>query len=246
MKAPSCIGYYEAGDDQCDGCQYGHFSKPCLMREQCRIIQKYRLKEKNRISDLLTGHPIEVVDKFIVHIKEGGSVDSFTHGKQSKRKIALRQKHNTQECWRLYRHFENQLAERFGAYRLKNRLCSESHNRVVFVEGTFYPIDRTSYRVTYVLWYCKTNFGHDKLICKIYFKPHSKTLDICIPIGLDTLKEQFSAVTINKLNATSIEHIEGALETTFRRLSYEGVGLTVSCLKKLVDRNIFKLPLRKL
>lgn len=244
MKAPSCIGYYEAGDDQCDGAQYKHKSKPCLMRAHCRKIQKYRVREKNKINELLTDQPVSEIERFIKHIDDGGTIDSFVHGRLAKTKIATRQKQNTQECWSLYRHFENQMSDRFGESLLANRLCVGNQNLVVFLEGMFYPVDRTNNRVAYVLWYCKTRKGYDNLICKIFFRSRSNSLDISVPIDIETLREVFSETTLNKIKAVSIE--QGLLKTTFRRLSYEGVGLTVGCLKRLVDRDVLKLPRKKL
>lgn len=244
MKAPSCIGYYEAGDDQCDGRQCGEISKPCLIREQCRKIQKYGLRIKNRTNEMLTGQPIEEVGRFIFHMDDGGTFDSYVHGRTPKTKVAARQKQNTQECWSLYRHFENQLSDRFGESRLVNQLCVGSQNHVVFIEGTFYPIDRTSNRIAYVLWYCKTNTGHDTLMCKVFFRSRSNSLDIAVPIEIEALSKVFSDVTMKKLKAVPVE--QGLLKTTFKRLNYEGVGLAVVCLKRLVDRDILGFPRKKI
>jgi hypothetical protein len=244
MKAPSCIGYYEPGDDQCDGRQYGHSVKACLIRSQCRKIQKYQLRIKNRASEILNGQSLEEVERFIKHMNDGGEVDSFIYGRTPKTVRSIRQKHNSQECWSLYRHFENQLVDRFGVSMLANRLCDDTQNLVVFIEGTLYPVDRTQNKIAYVLWYCKINKGYDTLVCKVYFRSRSKTLDISVPIDINVLNEVFSSVTMKKLSAVPIE--EGLLKTTFKHLSYEGVGLTVVCLKRLVDRNIFELPRKKL
>lgn len=246
MKAPSCIGYYEAGDDQCDGLQYNQatVSKACLMRERCRKVQAHRVQEKNKINNLLTDQSVEEIDRFIKHVEDGGNADSFIHGRVSKSKVAKRQKHSGQECWKLYRHFENQLADRFGESCLANRLCSGSQNHVVFIEGTLYAVDQTNNRYAAVIWYCKTNRGMDALFCKVFFRPRSRSLDISVPITVEVLNEVFSAITMKKLKAGSIE--QGLLKTTFKRLSYEGVGLAVGCLKRLVDRNILEIPRKQL
>lgn len=244
MKAPSCIGYYEVGDDQCDGRRYGRIEKACLMRVQCKRIQAHRLREVNRMNEMLTGQSAEEIDRFIEHMNDGGTIDSFVHGRMARMNVAVRQKHNTQECWSLYRHFENQMSDRFGESILANRLCGGSKNLVVFIEGVFYPIDRTSNKIAYVLWYCKTNKGYDTLVCKVYFRSRSNSLDISIPITINILSEVFSDVTMKKLKAVPIE--QGLLKTTFKRLGYEGVGLAVSSIKRLIDRDIINVPRKKI
>lgn len=244
---PACAAMYAEGETACDGLY--RREKACGWKEPCRKLRDFlRLTGLNR-EKVFDGMDLASLEKLAQVVADAQAVSGSSDG-LSTAIIELRDatdrarprgvREYGENVWRLHRHFEQQLADRFGEQRLMNRLHVGEVTRVVFKPGVFYPIDRTA-NSERVSWYCKTGKGPDILVATILMRPLLDAVHIGVGVDLQTLKRHFAAATLEKLNP-STDGVWRRVRCWFNGLGFEGIGIAVGCLKVLVDQKVYPLP----
>jgi hypothetical protein len=244
---PECAACYCEGETACDGLY--RKEKPCGWKEPCRKLRDFlRLTglAKEKVFDGMGLGDLEKLAQVVADAQAAsGTGEALSNAivRLEDLKDRARPKGARaygENVWRLHRHFEQQLADRFGERRMANRLHTDDAVQVVFKPGLFFPVDRTS-NSERVTWYCKTGHGPDILIATILMRPALDAIHMGVGVDLRTMERHFADVTLRKLNPSE-EGTWRQVRCWFNGLGYEGIGIAVGCLKVLVDQRVYPLP----
>ncbi len=259
-QPPNCVGTYEPEHTTCNGDQDGVTEQermPCAWRNRCVGLQQF-CAETHQPAELVVAtldyeqfvtlcenriELDEIVDGVPQkHLAEqtgdsGSGVDlaelprKSTRSSRSKAKVRSPRKKQplAEDILLLGAHFEQCLRDEFPNGRFAR------NGKVVARPGTFYAVDRTR-ASHYVSWYCTRAKGPDQAIACVRFKPRLKQVDLALPVEADALKTLLKPRTLRELSPRT--SVVGQFQTVCKHLDREGIGLAVSAIRRMADREL--------
>lgn len=236
METPQCAGTYEPGNDDCDG--------GCDWRDQCIALKKL-CRERGWKVEWLTE---KLSSEDLTDLASGDLEIEVERGGSRKTKIKrVRKKHMTREprkfpeaTWEVHRHFENQLMDAFGSWRVRRLSNPRMSGRVIALIGTIYPIDDTQIH-SRVLWgVASPRLKRNEKLAVVYLKMNKPLLNIFLPVTLEELRESLSASNFAVLRARENKSPK-ALQSAIMDADRECAGIAVAALRKLASMG--RLPI---
>jgi hypothetical protein len=167
---------------------------------------------------------------------EGESMETVRKGSRAKKE---KPRFGSQEMWFLYCHLEQMIVDMFPERKVVNKL-TENKAEVIVERGVFYP---NEVAVGYVSWLCKADRGIDQLLIAIRFRPQLGNVAIWLPVEAEVIENEFSGITAEKLSPKPylLRQIRQVKSECLDQ-SYEGIGLAVGVMRRLLERGLYKLP----
>lgn len=238
---PECAGTYAEGEPSCDGIYRKEM--PCGWREQCIRIRALCRSTHVDPDTLVKSMSMDEMERLATMLNEAGC---FVEGKSMEsvragaKKRKSRPRFGSMDMWYLYCHLELMLGDMFPDRRLANKLTDEIRELVV-ERGVLYPNEVM--QSNYVTWMCKADSGLDALLIAIKFKPQLGNVSIWLPVEVEAIERECSSETMRKLSPTPylLRQVR-RVKSECRDQSYEGIGLAVGVMRRLVERRLYKLP----
>lgn len=114
------------------------------------------------------------------------------------------------------------------------------HGQVV-APGQLFVVDRIN-TSRYVSLYCQTAQGWNEPLVLLQFRTASLTFDVCLPVGVELLKEHLSKAAFKKLSPTPIE--DGRFKSEVSKAGKVELALVAESIAYLVNGGIIVLPVK--
>lgn len=241
---PPCAGTYAPGEQACDG-RLG-VEPACGFQRQCEKIKAFckvsGISADSLAESLSMDEMVRLASRLtdLGYLPEGETLETARAGRRRPDGSAHR-RFGSEEMWLLYCHFEGMLVDRFPDRKFMNSLLADSVDMVV-EPGTLYANDRTRSR-KYVTILCKSPDNLDVLLIGVKLKPQMGVVDVWLPVDVALVRSHFSRETWSKLSLQVYRYRQNRqVRTVCSNQSYEGVGLAVGVMRRLTERDTYKLP----